>query len=273
VAAVLSAFAESRARTADRPPITLVFTVSEERGLWGAHYLDRKVLRECAMGFNVDGGSPRETTVGAPSGSLLELEITGIPSHAGGAPEKGASAATVFGLAIAELEKGGWLGKVVKGKQEGRLNFGVVRGGNATNVVMPKMTVKGEARAHSEAFLKRIVAAAERAFQRAAKKVKNSDRRSAKVRFKSIHNYTCFKLPVRSTVMKEYQRACGKFGLVELKHAIGFGAVDANYFCGNGLPTVTFGAGGRDAHCVGERCYLPDFYLAVGVLTELMAPS
>jgi tripeptide aminopeptidase len=270
VAAVISGLAEAKARTNNIPPLTLAFTVSEELGLFGAQYMDRKVLADCAMGFNVDGGSPAHATVGAPSGFLLDIEITGIPSHAGGAPQRGASAATVFALATTELAKGGWLGKIVKGRQEGRMNFGMVQGGNATNVVMPSMTINGEARAHSEALLNRIITTAEKAFHRAARKVKNDQTRTAKVRFKATRNYTRFKLPLRSAVMKEYQRACKKTGAAKLTESIGFGAVDANYFCAKGLPTVTFGAGGRDAHCVGERCYLPDYYLSVAVLTELM---
>jgi len=270
VASVISALAEAKARTKNLPPLTLAFTVSEELGLFGAQYMDRKVLADCAMGFNVDGDSPAHPTVGAPSGFMLDIEITGIPSHAGGAPQRGASAATVFALATAELAKGGWLGKVVKGPQEGRMNFGIVQGGNATNVVMPSMTIKGEARSHSEALLNRIITTAEKAFHRAAKKVKNDQARTAKVRFKATRNYTRFKLPLGSDVMKEYQRACKKVRAGRLVPSIGFGAVDANYFCANGLPTVTFGAGGRDAHCVGERCYLPDYYLSVAVLTELM---
>jgi len=270
VAAVVSALAEAMSRSNDRPPLTLVFTVCEEVGLLGARYLDAKVLRECSMGFNVDGGNPVEPTVAAPSGFTLDIEITGIASHAGGRPERGASAATVFALAIAELHAGGWLGKIVKGKQEGRMNFGVVEGGNATNVVMPQMTVRGEARSHSEAFLKRIIGTAEKAFRRAAKKVKNDQGRRAKVRFQASRTYTCFKLAASSPVMKAYRDALVRLGLEPAARDLGFGAVDANYFCAKGLPTVTFGAGGRDAHCVGERCHLPDYYLTVAILTELM---
>jgi len=270
VAAILSALAETRAQGSDHPPLTLAFLVAEEVGLWGSRYVDRKIVRECAMGFNLDGAAPTTATVAAPSGCLLDIEISGIASHAGGSPEKGASAATVFALATAELAEGGWLGKIVKGRQEGRANFGVVRGGEATNVTMPHLAVKGEARSHSPAFLKRIVTTAERAFQRAAKKVKNDDGKTTAVRFRVTPNYTAFKLPVRSPVIAEYRRALRQLGAKEAETVAGFGAVDANNLCAKGLPTVTFGAGGRNAHCIGESCYLPDYYLATAVLTELM---
>jgi tripeptide aminopeptidase len=270
VAGLLSGLAEVLAGGGDRPPITIAFLVCEELGLWGSRHIGPGVLRECAMGFNVDGGKPFEPTVGAPSGVLLDVEIDGIASHAGGRPERGASAATVFALAVAELAKGGWLGKVMKGRQEGRMNFGVVEGGSARNVVMPKMIVTGEARSYSEAFLQRIVVRADRTFARAARRVKNELGQTARARLRALRNYRWFKLAAGSAVMREYHRALEAVGAEPVAGALGFGAVDANNFCARGLPTVTFGAGGRDAHCVGESCYLPHYYQAVALLAELM---
>src|SRR5947208_9892383 len=55
------------------PPLTLLFTVREESGLWGARYVDPADLRHPAVGFNVDGGSPAQVTLGAVGAERWEV--------------------------------------------------------------------------------------------------------------------------------------------------------------------------------------------------------
>src|SRR5439155_22137740 len=52
-------------RRLDHDPITLLFTVREESGLWGARFVDKALLGEPVSGFNVDGSSARQVTIGA----------------------------------------------------------------------------------------------------------------------------------------------------------------------------------------------------------------
>src|SRR5215831_4203369 len=47
------------------PPLTLLFTVREESGLWGARNVSLDDLGHPVMGFNVDGESAEEFTIGA----------------------------------------------------------------------------------------------------------------------------------------------------------------------------------------------------------------
>ena len=271
VSALLCGLAEVLAEGGDRVPVTLAFTVCEEVGLLGARHLDKAVVSECAMGFNLDGGDVATGRIGAPSEMGFTASIEGIASHAGGDPRGGANASTVFALAVAELEKGGWLGEVIKGRREGRVNIGVVRGGEVTNIVMPELYVRGEARSHSGAFLRRMVDAIELAFEKAARRVKNRHGRSAVVRFRRTPGYTAFKLAVRSPVVREFKRAAEAIGAGTVELSTGFGGLDANELNGKGVPTITFGTGGRDAHCVGESCYLPDYYKGIAVVKELMS--
>src|SRR5262245_43187535 len=77
------------ARRPAYPPLTLLFTVREESGLFGARYLDPKALGGPALGFNVDGRLASEITVGAVGAERWEAEITGKASHAGVHPERG----------------------------------------------------------------------------------------------------------------------------------------------------------------------------------------
>ena len=39
----------------DHPPLTLLFTVREESGMWGARLLDKATLGNPSMGYNFDG--------------------------------------------------------------------------------------------------------------------------------------------------------------------------------------------------------------------------
>src|SRR5438067_12328897 len=58
-------------------PLTALFTVREESGLWGARYVERGDLGDPVLGFNVDGSSPREITVGAVGADRWQAEIFG----------------------------------------------------------------------------------------------------------------------------------------------------------------------------------------------------
>jgi tripeptide aminopeptidase len=146
------------------PPLTLLFTVREESGLFGARYLDPADLGGPAMGFNVDGRSAADITVGAVGADRWEVEVTGRAAHAGVYPERGVSATAIVALALAEVFEGGWFGKVVKDGREGTSNVGSIgdengrSAGEATNVVTDFALVRGESRSHDMKFVGEITA-------------------------------------------------------------------------------------------------------------------
>src|SRR5689334_3980206 len=121
------------------PPITLLFTVREESGLFGARHIDPKVLQGAAMAFNFDGRSAADITLGAVGADRWEVDIQGKASHAGVYPDRGISATMIAALALAEVHAGGWFGKVVKDGRAGTSNVGPFGGldgkaaGDATN--------------------------------------------------------------------------------------------------------------------------------------------
>ncbi|HBI43261.1 MAG TPA: peptidase, partial [Planctomycetales bacterium] len=131
------------------PPLTLLFTVREESGLFGARYLAPADLGGVTMGFNVDGKGPADLTVGAVGAERWEVEIAGRAAHAGVHPEQGISATLVASLALAEAARGGWFGKIRHDGREGTANVGVFGGregkgaGEATNVVTDYAYLRG----------------------------------------------------------------------------------------------------------------------------------
>lgn len=234
----------------DHAPLVLLFTIAEETGLWGSRFADAKALKKCAMGFNFDGGDPADLTVAAPSSDVFTIEIEGAASHAGIHPEKGVSAAVVFAEATARLNAQGWLGRIRKGRERGTSNIGVIKGGEATNIVMPSLEARGEARSHSEKFLDRIVSTVRREFERAARRLKTSEGRRAKVRVRPERVYRAFDLGDDSPVVNEAKRAARAVGL-KAKPKRQFGGLDANWLNAH-CPVVTLGAGAHDPHQVGE---------------------
>src|SRR3954453_8531081 len=182
----------------DHPPITLLFCVREESGLWGARHVDLADLGSPVMAFNYDGGSASNVVVGAVGADRWEVEIFGRASHAGGAPERGISSTMILALALAEVKKGGWFGKVVKGDKQGTSNIGPVTGGpgrpagDATNVVTDYVHVRGESRSHDPKFFKAITAAYKAAFEHAAKRVTNTEGKSGRIKFNVQTDYHPF---------------------------------------------------------------------------------
>lgn len=246
------------------PPITLLFTVREESGLFGAKHLNPADLGGPAVGFNFDGRSAGDVLVGAIGADRWTVDIRGKAAHAGVAPEKGISATLVFALAMAEVHEGGWFGKVVKGTRSGTSNVGLVgtpdgkSAGDATNVVTDFVHVKGESRSHDAKFVREITAAYKAAFTAAAARVKDHEGRHAKVKFTSRLDYVPFRLKPDAPVVARAQAAVRAIGR-EPNLRVTNGGLDANWMVKHGIPTVTFGAGQNEIHTVKEFVDLKEF--------------
>lgn len=264
--AVLVTLAESLLKKKlPHPPITLLFTVREESGLQGARFLDRKLLGDAAMCFNVDSKVPADLVTGAVGAERFDVEIEGKAAHAGVAPEKGISSTMVLALALAEARRGGWFGKVVKGTKRGTSNVGIVAGrdhasaaGDATNVVTDFVYARGETRSPDAAYAARITRGYRDAFAKAARTVVDDSGGTATVTFRSRAEYPPFRVPDASPAVVRAKRAATSNGLAP-KTFFSNGGLDANWFAKYGVPTVTIGAGQHDIHTVKEWVDLDQF--------------
>jgi tripeptide aminopeptidase len=246
------------------PPITLLFTVREESGLYGAKHLNPADLGDPTVGYNFDGRSAADVLVGAIGADRWTVDIRGKAAHAGVAPERGISATIVLALALAEVHAGGWFGKVVKDDHEGTSNIGLVgtpdgrSAGDATNVVTDFVHVKGESRSHDAKFVRAITAAYKSAFTAAAAKVKDHEGRAAKIKFTSRLDYVPFRLKADAPVVARAEAAVRAIGR-EPNLRVTNGGLDANWMVKHGIPTVTFGAGQNEIHTVKEYIDLAEF--------------
>lgn len=259
------------------PPITLLFTVREESGLFGARHIDPKVLKGPAMAFNFDGRSASDITIGAVGADRWEVDIRGKASHAGVYPDRGISATMIAALAMVEVYRGGWFGKVVKEGREGTSNvgpFGDANGkaaGEATNVVTDFVHIKGESRSHDQKFFREITTAYKDAFAKAATQVADYEGHTGRVKFTSRTDYFPFRLKEDAPVVGRARDAVKAIGR-EPTTKVTNGGLDANWMVRHGIPTVTLGAGQNEIHTVKEWVDVPEFLegcrLAVALATR-----
>ncbi len=263
-AVLVTLVAELLKQKLTHPPLTLLFTVREESGLFGAKHLNPTELGGPVMGFNVDGRSAADVIIGAIGADRWTVDVRGKASHAGVAPERGISASMVVALAMAEVFAGGWWGKVQKDGKLGTSNIGFLgttdgkSAGDATNVVTDFVHVKGESRSHDAKFVREISAAFKAAFANAAAKVKDREGRHAKVKFTSRLDYLPFRLKEDAAVAKRAAAAVRAVGR-EPNLRVTNGGLDANWMVKHGVPTVTFGAGQNEIHTVKEFVDLNEF--------------
>ncbi len=288
--AVLVMLAETLLRhKLPHPPLTLLFTVREESGLWGARHVEVADLGHPKMGFNYDGWQAKAITVGAVGAERWAVDIQGKAAHAGVHPERGISATAVASLAIATVVRTGWFGKIVKSRADVKLdlkpgrrsvenkrgtadveplagtsNVGVFAGrdgqsaGVATNVVTDFVHIDGESRSHDERFARAISAAYKEAFLAAAEQVRDADGHTAKLNFTARLDYHPFRLKDTAPVVRHACQAAAELGWEPtLKTANG--GLDANWLVRHKVPTVTLGAGQNAIHTVDEFVDLSEF--------------
>ena len=267
-AVILNTLKLLREHNLEHPPLTFLWTVQEEIGLVGARNVAIGKLGKPKLCFNWDGGVPNLAVIGATGDDHLEIEITGLASHAGAHPEMGISAIAIASRAISSLVEDGWFGLIRKGKNSGTSNIGVISGGAATNVVTDQLLLKGEVRSHDPKFRARIVKEYERAFRKAAKEIKNAEGETGSVRFEASAKYEAFRLDPKHEVVQAAEQGISQAGL-KMETRISNGGLDANWMNAHGLPTVTLGCGQNQIHTVKEELHVPSFLHACRIAAAI----
>jgi tripeptide aminopeptidase len=268
-AAVLltTALAIQRAKL-PHPPLTFLWTVQEEAGLFGARYVRKSLLGSPKLAFNFDGGAPSQLKIGATGGYRMKIDIIGIAAHAGNRPEEGVSAIAIASLAIADLVQNAWHGLIDRSNGQGTSNVGVIAGGEATNVVTDRVELRVEARSHDPKFRRQIVKEIEEAFKRAAGKVRNSAGKFGRVQFDGHLDYEAFRLARDEPCVMAATAAIAAEGL-EPELAITNGGLDANWLTAHGIRTVTLGCGQHHIHTVREELDVAEFHAARRIALRL----
>ena len=237
LAAILDGIRRVKDEGAPHGDVELALTVAEEVGLKGSQALDYSRLRS-KIGFVLDSAGPVGILVNqAPTQKTVKIAIHGKSAHAGMAPEDGLSAIRLGALALAGLK-------------EGRLspvstsNFGVIRGGQATNIVCDLLEIQGEARSHDEGELEDYVTEVEEAFMRL-------EGAGGRVEMGWTEEYRAFHVPESDEVVQLAARALESIGR-KMRLLRGGGGMDANNFNRRGIRSVGLSIGYEDVHTPRE---------------------
>ena len=260
VALVLELIRTLQETNTPHPPLEILFTLCEEKGMYGAKNLDYKKLT-AREGVILDNESATEVLVQGPAVNDVLVDITGLASHAGASPEKGISALEVAAYALSHMK----LGRIDK---ETVANFGVVSGGESSNIVMAKCSLVGEARSLSNDKLAKQTAHMKQVFEKAVKHfTKKIDGKWCKphVQFTARLRYPAVRVPKTHPVVKSLLGAAKRLGVPLYARASG-GGCDANILSGKGFTLPNLGVGAYDCHTTQEYLVLEEFYAAFALV-------
>jgi len=128
--------------------------------------------------------------------------------------------------------------------------------------------VRGESRSHDSRFCKEITRAYKAAFEKAAKRVTNSEGKAGRVKFKAETDYYPFRMKDSLPVVKRAVAAVTGIGGAPTIRAAN-GGLDANWMVRHGVPTVTFGAGQNEVHTIDEWINLDEYDRACALAVRL----
>lgn len=254
VAIILEILRTLKEQKPAHPPVEVIFTLSEETGMFGSKNLDYKKLKG-REGLILDGESVHEILVQGPAVNTIEVWIKGLAAHAGVAPEKGISAVEVAAYALGKMK----LGRIDKDTVS---NFGIIQGGQATNVVMPEVYLKGEARSLADEKLAKQTAHMKAVFEESVKRfTKKIDGKICKpeIKFVAEQRYPAVRIAKNHPVVKAAALAAKQEGIMLKPIACG-GGCDANVLAGKGFTLPNLGTGVRDYHTTKEHLLLKEFF-------------
>ena len=248
---------------ASHPPMEIVFSTCEEIGLLGAKHLDWSLI-SARHGYVLDTRDPEGLVTRAPSANRLKFTVVGRDAHAGSAPEKGINAILIAAKAIATLE----LGRL---DAETTCNLGVIKGGDAINIVPKMVQVDGEVRSHDDHKLAAVTQRMIDAFKVAAASYPSQDDSNVPYVTADVHpDFKRTHIPDNHAVVRMAFKAAER-----LKRSISLqvagGGSDANVFFQRGIMTGVIGTGMTDVHSVREHVDLADMVKACEMVLEVAA--
>ncbi len=246
------------------PPIEVVLTVGEEKGLLGAKYINYSMLK-AKMGICLDGEEIDKVVIAAPSQHTIKVNIKGRAAHAAMNPEHGLNAIFIASRAISSLPWG-------RLDNETTSNVGVISGGVATNIVPDEVKVDIELRSLNSKKLHDYTSQIEKVFNDTVGSFylnHNGEEHRAKLEFRVFDEYHSFRIGEIHPLIVALKEAGTKQGIDILPISIGGGS-DANIFNQNGIESVLMGIGMEKYHTPEEFIKLSGLYRAESLLINTL---
>lgn len=257
VAIILEVIRTLKERNLPHPPLEVVFTIREEKGLLGAKAFDTSLLK-ARTGLVVDGREdPSALFVQSPTHWKFEVVFHGRAAHAGAEPEKGRNAIAMAAKAIAQMQWG-------RLDAETTANVGVIEGGQAMNVVPERVKLIGEFRSFDSVRVKSLTERWKAVCEQVAQESEG------KVEVNFSQTFEAIRLASDAPIVKAAVAGLKAVG-VEPKLERTGGGSDANAFALRGIQCLVFPTGADRIHTPQERLILKNFYLCgEGVLQTIL---
>jgi tripeptide aminopeptidase len=256
IAAILEAIRVIKENNILHGDIQILFSIWEEGGLLGAKYLDYSKIN-ADFAFVLDGGeSPGKIIVKAPAQDNIEVKIKGKPAHAGVSPEDGISAIMVASRAIDKM-------KLLKIDDETTANIGIIKGGIATNIVMPELEIVAEARSLDNFKLDAQTQHIVDTFKQAA------DDFGAKIEIKTKRMYDAFSVNENDEIVYILKKVFVNMGIEPSVISTGGGS-DTNILNTNGIKAVNLSVGMEKAHTLEEYISIEDLTNSARMVIEIV---
>lgn len=256
IAAILEAVRIIKENNIEHGDIQIVFSIWEEGGLFGAKYLDYSKINP-DFAFVLDsGGAPGQIIVKAPAQDKISVKIKGKPAHAGLVPEEGISAIMVASRAIENMN-------LLRIDEETTANIGTIKGGVATNIVMPELDILAEARSLDNSKLDAQTKHMVDTFKKAAADF------GAEIEIETERMYGAFSVDENDEIVNMLKKVFSNMGM-EAKVASTGGGSDTNILNANGIKAVNLGIGMKKAHTLEEYIAIEDLINSARMVVEIV---
>lgn len=235
----------------------IAFTVAEEGGLFGAKNLDLSKI-PADFAFILDNGGPiGEAAIKAPFHNRFQATFKGRAAHAGVEPEKGLSAIMIASKAISQMPNFGRI------DAESTSNIGIIKGGQARNIVCDTCTIEGEVRSITEEKIARFTDEILDSFKRTASQMGGT------VEIDLERMYPGYNLQESDAIIQLLHKASELSGIPLKLEATGGGS-DTNVINGMGIPAVDISVGMDKVHSTDEMIRISDLEKACVYLTAII---
>jgi tripeptide aminopeptidase len=264
IAELFEALEVVREQKISHGPIEIVITIAEEIGLVGAKHFDYSMV-SAKRGYALDTEGVDLMVLRAPGANHLKVEIEGLASHAGMAPELGVSAIETASLAISQMR----LGRI---DYETTANIGHIEGGVARNIVPQHLSLVGEARSHDSQKLQEQTNHMLACFEEAAEQMSrtiNGNLVCPEITANVSSDFPSMSVPEDAPVVKLAKTAAAAVGH-DLNVRLGGGGSDANIFNANGIEMIILATGMTKVHTHDESVAVADMVHVAELLVEII---
>ncbi len=239
--------------------VEIVFFAAEEPYCWGSSVFDPSVIT-AKYGYVLDlTGKVGTAAISAPTIMGLEVSVKGKSAHAGFEPETGINALSVAAAALSKIPAG----RTFSDGENATLNFGIVNGGTAPNIVPEEIRLSGEIRSLDDGAAEKLCSGTKQVFLEEAGKL------GASVDFKAEKKVKAYRVPENGEAAEKFIRAAKKTGL-EPVLTVTYGGSDANRLNEWGIPSIVLANAMMNVHTVSEYTEEEEMYAAAKLVLLLM---